>query len=90
MLVLPPELTHQQATACLRMLVQGLPAQTGPAVEVDATPLTHFDSSALAVLLEFRRASLALDKAFHLRGLSPRLIDLAQLYGVADLLLPAA
>lgn len=89
MLVLPSELTHKQATACLRMLVQGLPSQTGPAVEVDAAALKRFDSSALAVLLEFRRASAERGKAFDIRGLSPRLIDLARLYGVAELLVPA-
>lgn len=90
MLVLPAELTHRQASACLRMLVQGLPSQAGPAVVVDAAALQRFDSSALAVLLEFRRVSLARGKRFDLRGLGPRLIDLARLYGVADLLLPAA
>lgn len=90
MLVLPSELTHRQATACLRMLVQGLPSQTGPAVMVDAASLKLFDSSALSVLLEFRRASLALGKGFEIRDLSPRLVDLARLYGVAELLLPAA
>lgn len=89
MLVLPSELTHRQAGACLRMLVQGLPSQTGPAVLVDAASLQQFDSSALAVLLEFRRESLALGKQFVIRGLSPRLADLASLYGVADLLKPA-
>ncbi len=89
MLVLPSELTHRQATACLRMLVQGLPSQTGSAVMVDAASLKLFDSSALSVLLEFRRASLALGKGFAIRNLSPRLVDLARLYGVAELLLPA-
>ncbi len=90
MLVLPAELTHKQATACLRMLVQGLPSQTGPAVVVDAGSLKRFDSSALAVLLEFRRVSLARGKTFDIRGLSPRLTDLARLYGVAELLLSPA
>ena len=88
-LVLPSELTHRQATPCLRMLVQGLPSQSGPAVTVDAGSLQHFDSSALAVLLEFRRESLALGKQFVIRGLTPRLADLAKLYGVDELLLPA-
>jgi phospholipid transport system transporter-binding protein len=88
MLVLPSELTHKQATVCLRMLVQGLPSQAGPAVVVDAAALKVFDSSALAVLLEFRRASLASSKRFEIRGLTPRLLDLARVYGVADLLLP--
>ncbi len=89
MLVLPSVLTHIQASACLRMLVQGLPSQAGPAVQVDAAALQRFDSSALSVLLEFRRQSLARGKAFELRNLSTRIADLARLYGVAELLLPA-
>jgi len=86
LLVLPNELTHAQANACLRMLVQGLRAQTGPQVVVDATGLSHFDSAALAVLLEFRRESLALGKQFAIRGLPQHLRDLATLYGIIDLL----
>lgn len=89
MLVLPKELTHLQANGCLRMLVQGLRSQTGPQVVVDATALSRFDSSALAVLLEFRRESLACGKGFSIRGLPARLRDLAALYGISELL-PAA
>jgi len=85
-LVLPKELTHSQATACLRMLVQGLRSQTGSQVVVDATGLSRFDSAALAVLLEFRRESLALGKRFSIRGLPARLADLATLYGIIELL----
>lgn len=86
MLVLPNELTHAQATACLRMLVQGLRSQAGPQVLLDATGLGRFDSAALAVLLEFRRETMALGKRFAIRGLPSRLRDLAGLYGIADLL----
>ena len=88
MLVLPAELTHAQATASLRMLLQGLRSQSG-AVVVDATALTRFDSSALAVLLECRREGFSLGRSFAVRGLPQRLADLAGLYGVAELL-PAA
>jgi phospholipid transport system transporter-binding protein len=87
-LVLPQELTQTQATACLRMLVQGLRSLPGPEVVVDASALSRFDSSALAVLLEFRRETLAAGKRFLVRGLPGRLGDLAALYGV-DELLPA-
>lgn len=86
MLVLPPEVTHAQAVACLRMLVQGLNAQAGVVVKLDASALQRFDSSALAVLLEFRRECLARGKQLALQGLSGRLADLAVLYGVAELL----
>lgn len=89
MLVLPQELTQAQASACLRMLLQGLRAQSGPQVVVDATALSRFDSAALAVLLEFRRESLAQGKRFSVRGLPERLADLAALYGIVELLPPA-
>lgn len=89
MLVLPQELTQAQASACLRMLLQGLRSQAGPQVVVDATALSRFDSAALAVLLEFRRESLALGKRFSVRGLPARLADLAALYGIVELLPPA-
>nr|WP_315238726.1 STAS domain-containing protein [uncultured Albidiferax sp.] len=86
MLVLPAEVTHAQATASLRMLLQGLRSQTGAAVVVDATALTRFDSSALAVLLECRRESFSQGRSFAVRGLPARLAALAGLYGVAELL----
>lgn len=86
MLVLPAEITHAQATVALRTLLQGLRSQTGTAVVVDATALTRFDSSALAVLLECRRESASLGRSFVVRGLPQRLAALAGLYGVAELL----
>lgn len=85
-MVLPNELTHSQATACLRMLVQGLRSQAGSEVVIDATGLGRFDSAALAVLLELRRETLAAGKRFSIRGLPARLRDLAALYGIMDLL----
>jgi phospholipid transport system transporter-binding protein len=86
MLVLPAELTHKQTPASLRMLVQGLRAQTGSAVVADASALARFDSSALALLLECRREALAMGKSFSVHGLPQRLRSLAALYGVAELL----
>ncbi|MDO5693793.1 MAG: STAS domain-containing protein [Pseudomonadota bacterium] len=86
MLVLPAELTHVQAPACLNMLLTAVRADKGRRVLVDATPLTRFDSSALAVLLECRRECLQDDRRFAVRGLAPRLRELAGLYGIAALL----
>jgi phospholipid transport system transporter-binding protein len=54
-------------------------------VVVDASALTEFDSSALAVLLECRREALAAGKGFTVTGLPVRLRQLAGLYGVAEL-----
>ncbi len=86
MLVLPQELTQSQASACLRMLLQGLRSQSEEMVEIDAAALQQFDSSALAVLLEFHRESLAFGKKLVIKNLSPRLLDLAGLYGIEGLL----
>jgi phospholipid transport system transporter-binding protein len=87
--VLPSELTHAQARACLQMLVQGLRQHKDAGVVVDASALQSFDSSALSVLLEFRRECLAVGRHFSIQGLSPKLAGLASLYGIAELL-PAA
>lgn len=89
MLVLPSELTHRQATVSLRMLLQGLAAQRDPQLVVDAGALTDFDSSALAVLLECRRAALSEGKSFSVKSLPAALATLAGLYGVQELLQPA-
>lgn len=90
MLVLPAELTHAQAAACCRMLAQALRSDPGRQAVADASALHHFDSSALAVLLECRREALALGKTFAVGHLHPQLRALAALYGVADLLPEAA
>jgi phospholipid transport system transporter-binding protein len=89
MLVLPAELTHDDAVACCRMLAQGLRTQPEPGVVADAGGLVKFDSSVLAVLLECRREALALGKTFSVSRMPAKLRELATLYGVAELL-PAA
>ena len=89
MLVLPAELTHEQAGPCSQMLANALSASPESAVVADASALQVFDSSVLAVLLECRREALAVGKSFSVSLLPPRLRELAALYGVAELL-PAA
>jgi len=84
-LQLPATLTHAQASACLRDLGQALAAEPGAAV-LDATALTSFDSSALAVLLELQRIGARAGKALAVQGLPARLLALATLYGVESLL----
>jgi phospholipid transport system transporter-binding protein len=85
-LVLPAELTHEQAPACCRMLAQALRSDPSSQAVADASALRQFDSSALAVLLECRREALALGKTFAVSHLHPRLRALATLYGVGELL----
>jgi phospholipid transport system transporter-binding protein len=88
MLKLPATLTQAQAGACLATQLAALRAQAGDTVRVDASQLNQFDSSALAVLLEFRREAQALGKGFAVQGLPPRLANLAVLYGVEALIPP--
>ncbi len=84
MLTLPSALTHAVAAGFSRGLKQAVQSQPGGVV-VDASALTEFDSSALAVLLECRREALAAGKGFTVTGLPVRLRQLAGLYGVAEL-----
>ena len=82
---LPHTITHPQAQACLQELQAGVATLTSPVV-VDASALTAFDSSALAVLLELRRHTALANKDLRLQGLPERLKVLASVYGVQDLI----
>jgi phospholipid transport system transporter-binding protein len=90
MLLLPATLTAAQARATLRMLSQTLRSEPDSGVVIDASALTEFDSSALAVLLECQRQAQAWGRPFSVRQAPPKLAALARLYGVDGLLLPAA
>ncbi len=82
---LPERLTQAEADGCLRGLAQILAAGQGP-VLADASRLAEFDSAALAVLLSLRRDAQAGGREFSVQGLSPRLRELAAVYGVEALL----
>lgn len=88
LLKLPAVLTHNQAGVCARGLKETLrsAAADKEPVIADASEMTQFDSSALAVLLECRREALAMGRTFFVRDLPPRLRQLAGLYGIASLI----
>lgn len=91
MLLLPVALTVANANDARRLLAQAMAHETDATVVVDASNLRQFDSSAVAVLLECKRAAGAWGKAFAARNLPPKLAALAKLYGVDGLLFdPAA
>jgi len=76
---LPATATLEQASALLQ--------EMGADVElVDALALTHLDTSAVAVLLEANRRARARGARCVVRGAPPKLRQLAQLYGVEELL----
>jgi phospholipid transport system transporter-binding protein len=87
-LKLPQTLLHNQADACLSKWVSQLPAALPQAVALDASALTEFDSSALAVLLGLRRVLTQKGSSLQVKGMTPRLRELASLYGVLELLAP--
>ena len=85
-LKLPASLLHDQANACLAHWLAQLPATLPPAVVLDASALTGFDSSVLAVLLGLRREVVSRGCALQVENMPQRLRELASLYGVIELL----
>jgi phospholipid transport system transporter-binding protein len=76
LIALPAVLTLAEASATLTGLLDAIAA-------ADAAPV--LDSSAIAVLLQCRRAALAQGKALTIVGSPPKLEQLAHLYGVEEL-----
>jgi len=96
-LTLPSDLTHRDAAVYLaQSLAQSLEqlaaadSVSTSELQVDASALEHFDSSALAVLLELRRQAQVRGQSFQVTGMSARLSELAGLYGVDELLASSA
>lgn len=86
-LTIPQELIHARAQDWLKSLLVALRADPEPLIIADASRLTRFDSSALAVLLACRREALSEGKTFEVAHMPDQLRQLAVVYGVADLLL---
>ena len=57
---------------------------------IDFVGVSGVDSSAVALLLEWRRQALRRSKTLVFTNLPANLVALAQLYGVADLIQPPA
>ena len=90
-IALPAVLLQAQAQAVADGLVQSLLTQVaglshGGEAVLDASALSQFDSSALAVVLACRRAVIAKGATLRVTGLPARAQALAKVYGVAALL----
>ena len=87
-IALPATVMQAQAQAVADDLVAQLLARvsTGAEAVLDASALTHFDSSALALVLACRRAVLGQGAQLHVHGLPERAQALAKVYGVTELL----
>ena len=79
----PASLTLEDAAGTVSAGLQALAAgETG----IDLASLQRFDSSAVAVLLEWQRAATASGKTLQVSNLPEGMVSLARLYGVAHLL----
>jgi phospholipid transport system transporter-binding protein len=68
------------------LLAQGAERFTGKHVVVDLSGVTEVDSSALSMLLEWRREAVRNGREIRYRNLPASLKSLAELYGVTELL----
>ena len=82
---LPASLTIKDARAAVLALEPSVGEGRGE-LAVDASALGAFDTSAIAALLELRRQAQAAGRTMSVRGAPPAMVELAGLYGVADLL----
>jgi phospholipid transport system transporter-binding protein len=75
-------LTHASAATAL---AAGLARIEAGATVIDCAALTQFDSSALAVLLAWRRAGQARGTVLEIQNVPAGLASLAQVYGIDTL-----
>ena len=89
-LVLPPTANLGVTAGLAASLQAQLQAGSGP-VQVDAGALQVYDTSTVALLLQLRRLAQAAGRPFTLQAAPDKLVQLARLYGVEELLVaPAA
>jgi phospholipid transport system transporter-binding protein len=84
-LQLPDTATLATADALLGRLQAALASGEG-ALQIDASALTSFDTSAVAFLLQAQRQGQAAGRPVSVQGAPAKLLELAQLYGVDGLL----
>ena len=85
-IALPAQLTLREAGGAMRALQPAIAQAEETIITLDAAALAQIDSAVLAVLLACRRQAVARQRGFEVVHAPPRLVELAQLYGVQDLL----
>lgn len=89
MTALPETLTLKEAPAVMASLRTAFAGESAPEWRLDAAALRHVDSSAVAVLLECKRMAASAGRRVVVDGAPPRLLELATLYGVEELIAAA-
>jgi len=83
---LPATATLEQARALLQQIDAALEAAAGGALQIDASALAEFDTSAVALLLHAGRMARQRGVQLTVAQAPAKLRELAQLYGVGELL----
>ena len=84
---LPAVVDLDHAGELLAELVQQQAAAAGGELHIDASAMQSFDTSLLALALEARRRMQAAGGKLVITGAPPKLVELAKLYGVDELVL---
>jgi len=82
---LPDKITHSEAELVFKRFKESLKALTAPDLKtfvVDASDLKEFNSSALALLLAFKRQLQSKGLSLEVTHLPAQLHNLAKVYGV--------
>jgi phospholipid transport system transporter-binding protein len=82
---LPSTATLDEAAALADTLPAAIASGSGP-LQVDASALQAFDTSAIALLLQARRLAQTAGRNVVITGAPVKLAELARLYGVEELL----
>ena len=82
---LPATVTLNEAAALAATLPEVVAAGSG-VLQMDASALTAFDSATIALLMQAQRLARAAGRDFVVVNMPPKLVELASLYGVDDLL----
>lgn len=84
---LPASATLEHSAELAAMLPAALAEGSG-SFTIDASALEAYDTSTIALLLQAQRLARAAGRSVRIVGLPSQLAQLAQLYGVAELLSP--
>ncbi|MBL8361160.1 MAG: STAS domain-containing protein [Rubrivivax sp.] len=83
---LPAAASIEQGSEMLGLLDAALAAESAGTLSIDASALANFDTSTLALLLEAQRRAKAQGREITVNGVPHKLVELARLYGVEELL----
>ena len=85
-LLLPATLTFDQASSVAAWLRSAAQVPTAEPLNIDASALQQFNTATLAVLLEAGRLAQQHGRVLQISSAPQALLELAQLYGVTELL----